>query len=133
MKEYAFRLVKGQDLYNSIFEFCKQNNISAGIILSGVGCVSKATIRDAGGSEIHTIKEPLEICSLMGTVSSNRLHIHISLSKKDLTVIGGHLVEGTIINTTCEIVILELEKYIFEKIFDETTGYNELLIKELKL
>jgi hypothetical protein len=68
----------------------------------------------------------------MGTVSKDRLHLHISLSKADLSTIGGHLVEGCLVNTTCELVIIELENFAFSKVFDETTGYNELLIKEIK-
>ncbi len=129
MKEYAIRLVKGQDLYNSIFEFCKKNNIEAGTIISGVGCLTTAKIRDANGKKIHTLTEPLEIVSLMGTVSKHRLHIHISLAKENLNVIGGHMVEGCWVNTTCELVIAKLDNYIFEKTFDKKTGYNELLIK----
>ena len=130
MKEYAIRLVKGQDLYNSIFEFCKKNNIEAGTVISGVGCLTTAKIRGADGKKIHTLTEPLEIVSLMGTVSKHRLHIHISLAKENLNVIGGHMVEGCLVNTTCEIVIVELEKYKFNKFFDKNTGYNEILIEE---
>jgi len=132
VRQFAFRLTRGQDIYNSIFEFCKTNDISAGVIASAIGCVSQAKIRDAGGKEIHTILEPLEIVSIIGTVSKNRLHIHSSFSKEDLSTIGGHMVEGCIVNTTCEIVILEMENYSFEKEFDTTTGYNELLIKNIK-
>ena len=128
MKEFAIRLTKGQDLYKTIFEFCKQNDIDAGVIGSGVGCVTQAKIRDAGGKNIQTLVEPLEIVSLMGTVSKKRLHIHISLAKEDLSVVGGHMVEGCLVNTTCELIILALESYGFSKTFDETTGYNELFI-----
>ena len=128
MKEFAVRLTKGKDLYKTIFEFCKENNIKAGVIVSGVGCLSQAKMRDAGGKNIQTLVEPLEIVSLMGTVSNERLHIHISLAKEDLSVVGGHMVEGCEVNTTCELVILELESYIFGKVFDETSGYNELMI-----
>ncbi len=130
MKEHAFRLVYGQDLYKCILNFCITNNIKAGFIGCGVGCLTTANIRDAGGKNIHTINEPLEIVSLIGTVSNNRLHLHISLAKQNLTVIGGHMVEGCLVNTTCEIVIVELEKYEFNKFFDKNTGYNEILIKE---
>ena len=128
MKEHVFRLTKGQDLYKSILEYCKENNIESGIAASAVGCVYVARVRDATGINIETIYENLEIVGVMGTVSKNRLHLHISLSKEDLSVIGGHLVEGTFINTTCEIVILELDSYSFDKEFDENTGYNELKI-----
>lgn len=128
MKTHAIRLTKGADLYKSIMQFCEENNIQAGVILSSVGCVSKARVRDASGINIQTLQENLEIINVNGTISKNRLHLHISFSKQDLSCIGGHLVEGTIINTTCELVILELLDTIFEKSFDETTGYNELLI-----
>ena len=128
MKTHAIRLTKGADLYKSIMQFCEKNNIQAGVILSSVGCVSKARVRDASGINIQTLQENLEIINVNGTISKNRLHLHISFSKQDLSCIGGHLVEGTIINTTCELVILELLDTIFEKSFDETTGYNELLI-----
>lgn len=130
MQEYAIRLKKGQDLYNSVFDFCKQHDIKAGVVVSGVGCVSKARIRDAGGVDIHELNEPLEIISLMGTVSKNRLHLHIGFSKQDLSVVGGHLLEGTIVNTTCELVLLSSDKYEFKKQFDKDTGYNEILIEE---
>ena len=128
MKVYTQRLTKGADLYKSIFDFCKNNSIKAGVILSGVGCVTTAKMRDASGVNIQTLNEKLEIVSLNGTVSENRLHIHIALSKEDLSTVGGHLVEGTIINTTCELAILSLDNCVFDKEFDEATGYNELKI-----
>jgi len=128
MKMHIFRLTKGNDLLNSIKSFCEQNNILAGTILSSVGCVYHAKIRDAGGKAIIEINEPLEIISLNGTVSKHRCHLHISFAKTDLSVVGGHLVEGCLINTTCEIILLELDDYKFSKEFDKATGYNELKI-----
>ena len=128
MKTYAIRLTKGADLYKSIAQFCEENNIEAGVVLSAVGSVTTAKVRDASGVNIQTVNENLEILNVHGTVSKNRLHLHITFSKEDLSAIGGHLVEGTIINTTCELVILELQNTIFEKVFDHTTGYGELFI-----
>ena len=130
MKTHAIRLKRGQDLFESIHEYCIQNHIQAGVVLSAVGCVSHGKMRNAGGVMIIDIDEPLEIVSLMGTVSEKRCHLHVSFSKEDLSVIGGHLVPGSIINTTCELVIGELENYVFGKEFDETTGYNELVINK---
>ena len=54
-----------------------------------------------------------------------------ALSKEDLSTVGGHLVEGCIINTTCELVIGQLEGYEYDVEFDEETGYDELLIRAL--
>ena len=131
MKTYAIRLRRGVDLLESIEEFCIKNEIKAGVLLSGVGCVTKARVRDASGVTIVDIDEHMEIVSLMGTVSEKRCHLHVSFAKEDLSVIGGHLVAGCIINTTCELVIGELEDYVYDVEFDEETGYNELVVKGL--
>ena len=131
MKTYAIRLKRGADLLQSIEEFCIKNEIKAGVVLSGVGWVTKARVRDASGVTIVEIDEHMEIVSLMGTVSEKRCHLHISFSKEDLSVIGGHLVAGCIINTTCELVIGELADYVYDVEFDEETGYNELVVKWL--
>ena len=131
MKTYVVLLRRGMDLLQSIEKYCKDNQIKAGVILSGVGCVTKGRVRDASGVTIVDIDEPMEIVSLMGTVSEKRCHLHVSFSKEDLTVIGGHLVIGCIINTTCELVIGELENCVFDVTFDEETGYDELIVKSL--
>ena len=131
MKTYAVRLRRGADLMQSIKEFCAENTIKAGVVLSGVGCVTRGRVRNAGGVAIIDINEPMEIVSLMGTVSEKRCHLHVSFAKEDLSVIGGHLVAGNIINTTCELVIGALENYVYDVAFDEETGYDELIINSL--
>ena len=131
MKTYAVRLRRGADLLQSIEAFCAEHQIRAGVLLSGVGCVTKASIRDAGGVNIVSIDEAMEIVSLMGTVSEKRCHLHVSFAKEDLSVIGGHLVAGCMINTTCELVIGELRDYVYDVEFDKETGYDELIIKPL--
>ena len=131
MKTYAVRLKRGMDLLKSIEGYCKENQIKAGVLLSGVGCVTKGRVRDASGVTIVDIEEPMEIVSLMGTVSEKRCHLHVSFAKEDLSVVGGHLVTGCIINTTCELVIGELENCIYDVEFDEETGYDELIVKHI--
>ena len=123
------RLTRGADLLNEIKTFCEENGIVAGVILSSVGCVSCAKIRVAGGKDIVEKNEPLEIISLNGTVSCERTHLHVAFSKTDLSVVGGHLVDGCVVNTTAEIVIMEIERVKFRKEFDPNTGYNELKIE----
>lgn len=129
MKTYVVRLRRGADLLQAIEEFCTKNAIKAGVVLSGVGCVTKGRVRDASGVTIVDIDEHMEIVSLMGTVSEKRCHLHVSFAKEDLSVVGGHLVAGCIINTTCELVIGEMENYVYDVEFDEETGYNELVVK----
>lgn len=128
MKSHVFRLQRGTDLLLAIQSFCREKQIEAGVVLSGVGCVTEAYLRDASGVNIRHIPEHMEIVSLNGTVSANRCHLHIALSKEDLSTVGGHLVEGCIINTTCELAILEFKSLVFGKVFDPETGYHELQI-----
>ncbi len=128
---HAFRLRKGDDLLESIRRYAAMHGIRAAAVVSGVGCVTQAVIRDASGVTTHTLTGRREIVSLTGTVSAARCHLHISLAGEDMQVLGGHLCSGTIINTTCEVVLLELEGLSFSKAFDEETGYNELVIREI--
>lgn len=129
MKEHAFRLTKGQDLKIELEKYVKENNIKAGVIISCVGCLYEAVIRNAGGKDCIKLKKDLEIVSSTGTFSSNGCHIHISVSDEGLHTYGGHLKEGCLVNTTAEIVILELEDYVFTREMEEATGYKELIIK----
>ena len=116
----------------SIRELCREKNIAAGVVLSAVGCISRGRVRDASGVNIRDIPDHCEIVSLDGTVSARRCHLHISLSREDLSTIGGHLCPGCIINTTCELVIGELPGVRFGVEEDPETGYDELIFQEDK-
>ena len=126
-KYHCVRLHRGEDLLESIEAVCDEKNIAAGTILSGVGCISKGKIRDASGITIREISEECEIVSLNGTVSAKRCHLHIALSKEDMSTIGGHLCRGCIINTTCELIIAELPEIFIGVEDDPETGYDELI------
>ena len=129
VKCHSLRLRRGADLMGSIKALCAEKNIGAGVVLSAVGCISRGRVRDASGVTIREIADHCEIVSLNGTVSEKRCHLHIALSKEDLSTIGGHLCEGCIVNTTCELVIAELPGAVIEKEFDEETGYEELVFR----
>lgn len=131
MTIHSVRLHRGDDLLKSIKELAVQKEIKAGVVLSAVGCVLKARLRDASGVIIRDINEHCEIVSLNGTVSSSRCHLHLALSKEDLSTIGGHMTEGCIINTTCELVVGELSGQKIDVEFDEETGYDELIFTRL--
>ena len=124
---HCIRLKRGEDLLDSIKQLCKEKDIKAGVVLSGVGCISSGRVRDASGVRIREIAEHCEIVSLNGTVSAVRCNIHIALSKEDLTTIGGHLCSGCIVNTTCELVIGELPGVAYDEEADSETGYDELI------
>lgn len=130
LKCHCVRLRRGDDLMLSIKALCKEKHIGAGIVLSAVGCISEGKVRDASGVTIREIRDRCEIVSLNGTVSAQRCHLHIALSKEDLSTIGGHLCPGCIINTTCELVIAELPGVRFSVEQDPETGYDELIFEK---
>ena len=127
---HCVRLRRGDDLLLSIRALCREKEIAAGVVLSAVGCISEGRVRDASGVNIREIKDHCEIVSLNGTVSAQRCHLHIALSKEDLSTVGGHLCPGCIINTTCELVIGELPGIRYGVEQDEETGYDELIFLE---
>lgn len=127
---HCARLHRGDDLMLSIKDLCREKHIAAGVVLSAVGCISEGRVRDASGVTIREIRDHCEIVSLDGTVSETRCHLHISLSREDLSTIGGHLCSGCIINTTCELVIAELPGIRYGVEEDPETGYDELIFQE---
>lgn len=130
MRTVCKRLHRGDDLLGSIRALAEKAAIEAGVVLSAVGCISCGVVRDASGVRLKTIDEPCEIVSLNGTVSRTRCHLHIALSGEDLSTLGGHLVEGCIINTTCELVIGILDGWRFGVEQDSETGYDELVFEK---
>ncbi len=127
MKTVCKRLVRGDDLYEELRKLARQHHIAAGVVLSGVGCLLCARVRDASGVTIREVEEHCEILSLNGTVSEARCHVHIAMAKEDLSTIGGHLLTGCIVNTTCELVVGVLEGWTFGVEQDRQTGYDEIV------
>ena len=129
---HIFRLTKGMDLKKSIVEYCKDNNIKAGIIGACVGCCYEIYFRLAGGKDFYHKIGDHEIVSMTGTISEDGVHIHVSFSDIEGNVIGGHLSDGCLVNTTAEIAITEIDDYRLTREFDEETGYKELVIEKIK-
>ena len=132
---FALRLCPGDDLIKSLLEYIQSKSISAAFILTCVGSLRQAKVRLAGASasaeeEFIVINEPVEIVSLVGTLSSlGGMHIHVSLADSKGKVVGGHLTsESAIVHTTVELVIGSCDNLSFCRKFDNSTGYKELHI-----
>jgi predicted DNA-binding protein with PD1-like motif len=127
---HTLRLLPGEEIISSLKQFLTINNITACAITTCVGSLTDTTLRLAMASsgnpgEPYVAKGPHEICSLVGTLSSNGNHIHASVSDGQGQVWGGHLISG-IVHTTVEIVLVILHDVKYERIFDNKTGYREL-------
>lgn len=124
----AKRLTRGADLKKSIELLVQEHDIHAGNIASCVGCLSSVNLRLAGAQKTLLLKEPLEIVSVMGTLTPEHQHIHVSVSDSSGKVIGGHLMEGSIVDTTAELIVHSYPNLQFSREFDNATGYTELKI-----
>lgn len=128
LKNHAFRLLPGQDLKASLEQYVRDRQIKAGVILSGVGSLQRATLRLADES-LKTFEQKFEIVSLTGTLSQDGCHLHISLGDSQGQVVGGHLKDGCLIYTTAEMVIGEISDVTFKRRPDQDTGFNELVVE----
>ena len=131
MRPIIIRLTRNKDLRKGIEEYCQYHGISAAAVVGCAGCVLKTRIRLADGKTVKDFPGEREIVSLSGTVSEDGSHIHISLADGQGSVIGGHLSYETVINTTAEIIMLDLtDDYRLTREYDPQTGYAELVIRE---
>jgi predicted DNA-binding protein with PD1-like motif len=128
MKIFALRLKPDTDLKDSLWNFTQAHSIQAGFILTTVGSLKRASLRLAGQSDSQVFDGKFEIVSLVGTLSQDGVHLHISISDFEGRTIGGHLTSGSIINTTAEVVIGDSYHHRFTRTVDEQTGYRELQI-----
>jgi len=127
---YAFRLKPGQDLKQEIEKLVNAKQIKAGWISTCVGSLTNYNIRFANQPNGSSDSGHFEIVSLTGTVSTNGLHLHISISDSTGKTIGGHLMEGCKIYTTAEIVILSSNELVFKRAKDGTTPWEELQVED---
>jgi uncharacterized protein len=128
----ALRLKPGQDLRQQIEAFVKEKHLRAGFIITTVGSLQHAGIRLADQSSATQFEGKFEIVSLVGTLGSDGVHLHISISDSNGKTLGGHVVEGCLIYTTAEIVIGEAQGLIFSRDRDAGTGYQELRIRRAR-
>ncbi|HLL95221.1 MAG TPA: PPC domain-containing DNA-binding protein [Spirosoma sp.] len=132
MQTYSFRLKPGVDLKAEIDELVKQRRIEAGVILTCVGSLTDVTLRLANQDGPSNWQGHFEVVSLVGTLSINGSHLHVSVSDSTGRTIGGHLLEGCKIYTTAEIVLGVMPDLRYVREPDPTFGYRELVVRKKK-
>ena len=131
----AFRLKPGMDVLKSIEEVCKTENIKNGVILSGIGSLdafcNPVPLKDKkagyGYGEPTILYGPIELTAAAGMICHDAegnilLHVHMSMSDQHGTGHGGHLIEGTRVLLTTDMVIAELDGLVMGRNFDEALG-----------
>ncbi|MEB3197925.1 MAG: PPC domain-containing DNA-binding protein [Candidatus Sericytochromatia bacterium] len=128
VRAVALRLLPGDDLRQGLLRHVRSGQWSAVSVLTCVGSLKQATIRFANQNETWCTTGPLEIVSLVGTAGPDGAHLHIAVSDAEGHTVGGHLMDGSPIHTTAEIVLAVLPDLRFQRVTDPHTGFRELLI-----
>lgn len=129
MQTFTFRLKPGQDLFESIQAFITDEKIEAGCILSSVGSLIHAKLRLANREYLNDYEGYFEIVSLIGILSTNGSHLHISISDGDGKTIGGHFESGCKVYTTVEISIAAFDDVIYKReLLENDSGFDELVV-----
>ncbi|MEK6924525.1 MAG: PPC domain-containing DNA-binding protein [Candidatus Micrarchaeota archaeon] len=128
------RLFPGEDLYASLKQACAAHAVETAVVLSAVGQLKNFELgyfRSKGDYAPQTFEKPFELLALSGIVSrldgSYNFHVHATLSGGDKTVVGGHLIRGTV-EVTGEIVLLKSSLPV-KRITEETTGLKGLFLE----
>jgi predicted DNA-binding protein with PD1-like motif len=130
-KVHVFRIKPQQELASEISRYCRQNNISSGVVIGIIGSLEDAKLSYLkelpGKYKPENYEGPLEIVCAQGSIALKDteliVHIHIHIARLD-GCWGGHLVEATVFSTA-EVVIGELD-YQLHRYTDQYTGLNEL-------
>lgn len=133
MHTCSVRLRPGQDLKKVLEALVQQERIAAGAVLTCVGSLTDVTLRLANQEGSSTWQGHFEIVSLVGTLSANGSHLHMSVSDSTGRTLGGHLLEGCKIYTTAELLIGIMPDVIYTREPDAAYGYKELVIRKRKV
>ena len=128
----AVRLKPGTDVLLGLEEACKANGINNGVILSAIGSLRDPHFCDVvelptkagyGYGETLHLTGPIELTSAAGIIchddeGNTNLHVHVGLSDRHGNAHGGHLVEGTKVLLTVDVIIGEISGVIMGRKFD---------------
>jgi uncharacterized protein len=128
-KFYAARFYPHEDLKKSIEAFATAHCIGAGFVAGCVGSLEQINLRYADAKAGTIVEGKFEIISLVGTLGTDGVHLHMSVADGHGVVKAGHLLDANVVYTTVEIVIGHLSDLSFTRVPDETYGYRELVIK----
>ena len=126
---YVVRMDRGEEIMTGLADLCEKENIRLASV-AAIGAVDHAVVGlyDVGEKVYHkkTFDEPMEIASLLGTVTEKEgkpyLHLHATLCDAHMQTHGGHVNELRI-SATCEMVLRLLPGAVGRRL-DNVTGLN---------
>jgi len=128
---WMVRLDDGQDLFESLAEFARREDVRAAAVVSGIGMVRRATIGYWDGSQYRPreLTVPHEVVGLHGSVArvggAPSLHLHIAAAGPDGLLVGGHLIRATV-GVLQEILLETFPGRSFGRPMEESFGLRVL-------
>ena len=103
--KYVLRLESGDDILKSLRQFATTKRLGASL-LEGIGSLSKVKLGHydfrTKQYRYETFEDDLEILNLSGNIATMDRkpvpHVHVTLGRRNFSVIGGHLDEGSSAN-----------------------------------
>lgn len=126
------RIFEDEDLAEAVKKRVEESDVKAGVFIL-IGTLKKAVLGYYKEGEYKPIEldGPLEIASCMGNIAVNEkdeiiVHPHIVVSNGKSEAFGGHLMKGSLVGATAELVIVEAVEVKLRRAFDEKTKLNLL-------
>lgn len=126
-------LETGDLLLESLRELVHQADIPTGVLMTGIGSLSKGHIHTVQSND-HPVKElfldipgPLEVTNFNGIIANYEPHVHITMMDPERRFYGGHLEDGCQILTLAEFSILRIpDVRLFRHLIPERSMYKLL-------
>jgi hypothetical protein len=104
----------GDMLLECLRDFLREADIHTGVLMTGIGSLSKAHIHTIL-TNVNPVEElylhidgPLEVTNFMGLIANYEPHVHITMCTPQMKFYGGHLEDGCQILTLSEITLLRV-------------------------
>jgi predicted DNA-binding protein with PD1-like motif len=129
VRAIVVRLRPGDDLKRELDALARREDLAAAAIATCVGSVERVTVRYADRRDPVVLEGRREIVSLVGTLARDGSHLHVAVSDGEGRTVGGHLMDGSRVYTTAEVVVLVFPDVRYARELDPTYGYHELVVR----
>ncbi len=137
----------GGDIKSAIEEVARKENITSGIVLSGIGTLRRAVLRNPKTYSMPPevllieIDGPVELLSLEGNISigipeepgaeggeSINVHLHAVVSNKEGRTFGGSVASGNIVWRQVELAIARISGIALRREREEESKLTRLVL-----
>ena len=133
---YQVRLESGERVVASLTRLAEQESIGYASV-TGLGAVRSVAVAyfnvQTREYETHQLEEQLEVTSLIGnfTLKDGRpfLHAHVNLGRRDLSTLGGHLMEA-VAHSTLEVWLVREQGAAVQRLPDDESGLSLMRLPE---